>query len=299
METKRLYKYQAGREEQIISLLDSKVFFSERKALNDPLDCTPSIKWCDRKEFESMYESLLLSKSTGLDSEAQDFLSNSRIIETLYDTYADPEHFGSFLAHQSNFIGLLSLSETPANELMWSHYAMGHRGYCVGFELEYNDELMFVPSDSFKECEARLLRVDYSRQPIGFDYSFYALAGMYLNSFRVRKGRLLTPNDVVEALSFRRFSGFFFEHFSSIFFSRKTPPWSYEKEYRMVSLPRGSSAIGLKKLRARESIKEVTFGCRSSSELQQRIKKGLHGLGIEFYIATLDGGSSLVRQRIL
>lgn len=36
-------------------------------------------------------------------------------------------------------MGILSLSKTYLNELLWAHYADGHRGFCIEYNLEYLD----------------------------------------------------------------------------------------------------------------------------------------------------------------
>lgn len=83
---------------------------------------------------------------------ALDIFVNSRLYAANFQTLNDPME-GRFIYYQSDFdkyqlkeirgekarYNILSLSETPANMLMWSYYAEGHQGFVVGVEINDND----------------------------------------------------------------------------------------------------------------------------------------------------------------
>lgn len=55
-------------------------------------------------------------------------------------------------------VGVFSLSKTYSDELMWSHYAAAHQGYCIGFNMHYLNR-------SLKKFFYNVLEVAYSPHP--------------------------------------------------------------------------------------------------------------------------------------
>lgn len=295
MANKFLYKYQAGTSEQVESILAKKLYFSSKNGLNDPMDCMPEIDWAERRKFFEVGKYCFQLSCHGLDSDAREVLSDVRVINSLYETYANPKNFGVFLNEHSDSIGLLSLSDTPENQLMWSHYANGHRGYCVGIEFEYEESQMLFPSSDFRDCNGRLLKIEYTDEPIALVESFFALIKIFVDRNAKMKGRKLTTDEVIEVLSFKNFGAVFFEHFAAIYYSRKLPLWSYEQEYRFISYPNKTVGTGLKSLKNASSILEITFGCRCSNELRNKLMEGFRGQKVKFYTASI---SDIDRQRV-
>ncbi len=51
-----------------------------------------------------------------------------------YHTKTDEELLQLLIKRHLEIIGVVSLSETPRNLLMWAHYADEHKGICIGFD---------------------------------------------------------------------------------------------------------------------------------------------------------------------
>jgi hypothetical protein len=60
-----------------------------------------------------------------------------------------------FMVGTYDNLGVLCLSEEWDNILMWSHYAINHKGFVVGFNTEH---------PFFKDCEFELKSIDYSNK---------------------------------------------------------------------------------------------------------------------------------------
>ncbi len=108
---------------------ESILYFSSPKNFNDPFDC--------RARFSSD-----ISK-TEFKSKARDLLIERRIPRKqrrkILRTPRSPKVFASNIAQgmqtEIDRMGVLSLSATHENILMWSHYTCGHRGVCLQFKV--------------------------------------------------------------------------------------------------------------------------------------------------------------------
>ncbi len=111
------------REERFFT--HNKIYFPSPQYFNDPYDCrlpTMSFESSD-KEWLNYY-----TKQVGC-AEAEKMIREGH--------HKDPIHQNEFLNRfQSKIfkLGVLCLSEVPDNILMWSHYADGHKGFCLQFE---------------------------------------------------------------------------------------------------------------------------------------------------------------------
>lgn len=116
-------------------LTQSVLYFSSPSEFNDPFDC--KVHYRNRlsvAHFKEYYFSLLRQKFPHLNREqckakvAQD---TKRIT---------PEEFITKVTEgmqtSANELGVLSLSATPTNLLLWSHYAASHTGLCLKFLAE-------------------------------------------------------------------------------------------------------------------------------------------------------------------
>jgi len=93
--------------------------FTQPRALNDPLEFSPTIRFHDNKINYQNYElNGILLPSTELFSRVQ-------VIESQINSY-----------------GILSLTKNPDSFTMWSQYANGHRGFIIEFKPDFN----FYPS---------------------------------------------------------------------------------------------------------------------------------------------------------
>lgn len=146
---------------------------STRNALNDPFECSPSANLWAKYVY----------KKNDINTEELNTLLNDGIDPTLEDLI--------FINH-----GIISLTETDDNLLMWSHYAQQHQGIVI--EFDYNN-LFFkdIMSDNGRSYDKRLHRVLYRKE---------------------------------------RFSDYEINNPSSLreLFFYKSDEWEYEKEHRLL-----------------------------------------------------------------
>lgn len=111
------------REERIFT--HNEIYFPSPEKFNDPYDCRlPTISFeASDKEWLNYYIQYLGR------AEAEQKIRENH--------HKDPAHQNGFIKRFQDKIfklGVLCLSEVPNNILMWSHYADGHKGFCLQFE---------------------------------------------------------------------------------------------------------------------------------------------------------------------
>ncbi len=95
------YKYLGTEEHNLDVIRNLKIRFSQPHALNDPFEASP------------LFRDLIKNNETN-----KDFAQRGR----------------EFIDVQlGDKIGILSLSKTKRNQLLWSYYANDHKGYVIGF----------------------------------------------------------------------------------------------------------------------------------------------------------------------
>lgn len=196
--------------------------------------------------------------------------------------------FGKFLNNSS----IACFTNSYNNFLMWSHYAGGHNGVCVGYEVaeEHADRCnitcAFEPNAEGKEIEYKLPinRVNYSIRvpPINF-YEFY-------QAF-INEGDIDLMN-----LSKSRWHPYA-EYVESIFLT-KLETWAYEKEWRLVNV-KFTQAMPEDNMHkyGRDALKTVYFGVNSDVYSQLRIYKIL-GNDVTYYKCKLNGTNSLDSEEL-
>jgi hypothetical protein len=163
-------------------------------------------------------------------------------------------------------VGVLSLSRTKENLLLWSHYADEHRGYVIEFD-EKND---FFKADA-ERISCKPILVSYtSQRPV-------------INMSDIKEHETLFdfhPEDL------------------PILLGHKSIDWAYEEEVRVFrnisSLPSYGTCkydydIKLVEIPS-DAISGIYFGANMDDEVQQKIKEACHrkGLNIPMYKATLS-----------
>ncbi|WP_368172661.1 DUF2971 domain-containing protein [Aeromonas sp. R2-1] len=118
------------------------------------------------------------------------------------------------LAEQSidsiiNTYGVISLSETHRNLLMWAHYASEHRGVCIGYKSNVLSSDDLIISESEKLTPYKLVKVNYD--DIIFDHE-------YIDAFQKFD---FDQEEQFQKMSMRALT-------------TKSENWSYEKEHRYV-----------------------------------------------------------------
>ncbi len=241
-----LFKYFSDSKDVIQGLfIDKRIRFTQPAALNDPLEFNPSIRFDDAgnnyRKFE--YRGVLLP--------------------SIHDWYCL-----NLIESRINNYGILSLTDNPYSFEMWSHYANGHKG----FLLEFN-----IADKSKPELEIergkhlRIHKVKYVR-----DYS--------INIDQLKQGKKTIP----------------FNSIRDEIFLRKTSHWKCEREYRIIrelnrcenfKLPNPKTSYRDNNIYLfpidKQCISSVIFGINTSREIKSRIIDLCQGSKVNFLQAIM------------
>lgn len=132
-----IYKYRGGHfERDLDSLVNNYFYASSAECLNDPCEM---LVFSEKVKFQVG----LLGKLFGKQSSSKIFELNSGIDELLV---------------RRNELGIYSLSKTYTDELLWAHYADGHKGFCIEYDLD-----ILLNKNSFSELKS--FSVKYETKP--------------------------------------------------------------------------------------------------------------------------------------
>lgn len=229
-EPKSLFKFTKISEYTYSSLINKATFFSKAIDLNDPFEFD-----IDFDSNPSEYEKAILGIT---DSE-----EGEKLKEFLDETKAQ-------LTNMLDRNRILSLSSSPYELLMWSHYADEHKGICIEYDRENCDLLM-----DKEHCQKVI----------------------YPNINEKTKIKLLPL--IFENNEQRDF-------LNTIIFARKASSWKYENEWRVVLEDTKKTNVQL--LLNSIQIKSITFGLRTASHHKQAIYnmiKKIYDNDISFYQA--------------
>ena len=253
------YKYVSA--ERIDILQNRLIRFTQPLALNDPFEAKPHFyKLGSKEEFAKHYAEAIrrfiyrvwvdYCRVLGNDPErfalANKVQNDPDYAEYLYKNLhkRDPEDLLPNLRQRSNDLhnnfGILSLSETPDNLLMWAHYAAGHTGFALALDGSHG----FFKGTVSLPGLAKPERVEY----------------------RLERPRMAFEETSKEAAM------------QDIFFV-KGSGWEYEKEWRYLKnlndagkkiIEVNGHDVHLFRLPSK-CIKGVILGCYSSEELKNKI----------------------------
>ena len=113
-------------------LTDSIHYFASPSSFNDPFDCKIHFRSSlSPKQLKQKYGDLVRRNTPGLNREQR----RAKVATDL--ATVDPDKLiakmTNSMQHAVNGLGVLSLSATDSNILLWSHYAAGHTGLCLKF----------------------------------------------------------------------------------------------------------------------------------------------------------------------
>ena len=163
-----LYKYlPAGRTLDVLGKL--LIRFSQASVMNDALEFKPSLKGvASRPKLETVLIERLRLKFPGVVERVEATLPPNIAEQLIRDVISKGavQAEGSFAKSveaiygklDHNF-GILSLSETPTDTLMWSHYADGGRGFLIEFDPSHS---WFWAKKTEEDDFRHLARVAYS-----------------------------------------------------------------------------------------------------------------------------------------
>ena len=129
-----LYKYQKIDENRLANLQNGKIYFSNRKNLNDPFDLLPIYYDEDNIVKFLKQEYIPLIK-----------LSKEQIISKI------DKVLNSFSDH----IKILSLSDSIYNIPLWTHYGDNHKGMCIEYDIKNIDR-----NSDFYDCLLKVIYID-------------------------------------------------------------------------------------------------------------------------------------------
>ncbi|QXC09911.1 DUF2971 domain-containing protein [Aeromonas sp. FDAARGOS 1408] len=121
-------------------LKDITVRLSSPSSLNDPFE----------KYFTKEVRTELLNRASEI------FIDENKTGKTKSAPYINYKIISSIWAY-----GIVSLSETHRNLLMWSHYADEHRGICIGFNEDFMESEKERPIDKYNISHYKPVKVNY------------------------------------------------------------------------------------------------------------------------------------------
>jgi hypothetical protein len=132
-----LFKYQALAPHSLANIRQASIWFSAPSRFNDPFDCALSIFKTDLSDldFGRAFEYMRRIGRMTPELEAEmyrDGKPTTRFREITVESIK--KAFEERRAIQSHHRGVACFSARSDDLLMWSHYADGHRGFCLEFD---------------------------------------------------------------------------------------------------------------------------------------------------------------------
>jgi Protein of unknown function (DUF2971) len=134
------YRSLSGKSAEYLkkTLLDHELYFPKPTTFNDPFDCLPSFNLeATVTEVIRYYENAISRRKPN----APGHQITSEALAFFYEPGGNPNDPGYLkraqqlhAQHVQETIGILCLSETANDILMWSHYADFHKGVCLQFD---------------------------------------------------------------------------------------------------------------------------------------------------------------------
>jgi hypothetical protein len=267
-------------------LREQTVWMAIPTSFNDPFDCQPLIiqnDETDRRNLKQIIKNRLrvikraLREGTRLaDTKLREIphrqlvemkkllestLPDDRKYQTLKKYFAEPpvaQTAYAILEAQLSRVGVLSLSSTPTDMLMWTHYADQHKGFCMGFE----------------RSEGSLLKDEAHTKPVQYfdDYPKLEINALEISwSISVGNG---TVSDSVEVDINE-------SHLQAVIYS-KAKNWEYEREWRVLVSEGGKPSPFAGPLR------KIIFGLRCQPDSKQRIREALDGTEGPVHFAEIE-----------
>jgi Protein of unknown function (DUF2971) len=118
-----LFKYRTINRNTLDALGNQKIWVASPNSFNDPLDTNTD------------------NYLENLSPEAIERISRHGVLQIKNRAPNDPARLSTFhdtFVKQAMTFGILSLTENCESTLLWSHYANGHRGFCMEFERTSN-----------------------------------------------------------------------------------------------------------------------------------------------------------------
>ena len=133
-----LYKYRANVSRDVKCLLvDRCLYLASPLELNDPFDCFPSVIAPALDNHEQFIADEVAKAPPGVEQDEV-----RRRCKLLLTSEAHRQRFGrEFYREDIGRLGVLSLSASRDEPLLWAHYAMNAAGFAVGYRARDEREL--------------------------------------------------------------------------------------------------------------------------------------------------------------
>lgn len=144
---KKLYKYCPINVWSLRAISEAEVHHSSPALFNDPLDCNPTLEVdVSNSHLEMLLRSMMAwyNSPEAIDKEIRNirYMANAPTMEDEEQLSSEEElkwglssRISRILKREFGEKGVLSLSESWAQPLMWSHYADEHKGICIEYDV--------------------------------------------------------------------------------------------------------------------------------------------------------------------
>ena len=257
-----LYRYRSirghGFERFEQTMTENKTWFSEPAEFNDPFECQFDLCFNASTEQKKRQYAQYLEARRGMKRKEARKKARAFFLGRSFNEISEWEHerwerLENKLRHET---GVLCLSEIGDDILMWSHYADGHRGLCLVFEIQQDKE-------EHIHFFARAFKVRYQKTFPSFNW--------YLRDDQMQvKATPLTKADHWEE-----------EQIKATVLT-KADHWQYEQERRTIDMEKGPGPhrlpsgiisgviLGMNMLDAdRKRVEQVARECRPSVALYE------------------------------
>ena len=136
----RLFKYQPFDDRSLENVRRRAIWFSRPASFNDPFDCKIRLdsKPISERELERLFQKQRATvwPKAGWDWADRNWLTSGTPNQRYRDliTATAEQYLDEYRRHALHDHGVACFSEVGDSLLMWSHYAQGHRGFCLEFE---------------------------------------------------------------------------------------------------------------------------------------------------------------------
>ena len=203
-----IFKYRAFNKSSIELLVNKELWLAKTDSLNDPFEC--------QMIFNEILESIWLNYKINPELKNKIEEETKKNLENL---------------------GVCSFSQTRQNQLMWSHYADEHRGFCIGF----NKKILLNQQPYLHEIEVNY-QSDYPHKEI-----------FLLLDYLIKHKQTDEVEAIISSITF-------------VIMKTKYTHWSYERELRLTRDSYGALPF------TEKCVNSIVFGLRMSERDKQTLR---------------------------
>ena len=259
-----IYKYLPSTSYSLTNLRQNSIYFRHPSQFNDAFEFwVTHRKGIPQLSFEkARFIEVMRAwgwNLDGADEELQQYTEHKEYFEEVNDYEPDFS-----LLHQRTRIACFCADSL--NLLMWSHYADGMRGFCLGFDPQLLSQI--APA-------CYLTNVNYCRNPPAVDSFVYAIAWdqhEYL-MMAIEEGQRAGSNSNMTR-DYQEAADMALKQIHSIWqraFASKPVDWAYEKEIRLMLHSTDTNDQGELVGMPRGALKEVIVGERMEEDYKERL----------------------------